>query len=131
MERCPSRRRGAETQIVVPSIIGSRPDEWLPDGFAQRLSARLDCEGPLPQRQPVDWRRLTIRWLPAAAALALLAVCAPRLSRPSTDLPKAVASWGRTEVRDANLPLTTDTSSDVLFGTLLLAADGAANGDDR
>lgn len=72
LDQCESCRTEAENQVLVKRLLASRPEERLPEGLAASIARRLDREGPMVT-PAVDWRRLTIRLLPAAAALALAA----------------------------------------------------------
>jgi hypothetical protein len=123
LERCATCHAEAETQMVVKRTLASRPHEPLPYGFTRRIAARLDAECALFVRRATDWRRWTIRVLPAAAALALVAATVQRFHRPaspSIDLPAALASWAQNEMRLLRSSLSGDLNDQILLGALLM-----------
>jgi hypothetical protein len=123
LERCAACHAEAETQMVVKRTLASRPHEPLPGGFARRLAARLDAECALLVRRPTDWRRWTIRVLPAAAGVVLVAATIQRFNRhtsPSIDLPSALASWAQNEMCLLRPSLSGDLNDQKLLGALLM-----------
>lgn len=125
---CPACRMEAEAQTTVKRLLGARPEEALPDGFSFRLAARLDGEGPLGVPPEIDWRKWTVRLLPAAAGLMIVAGVAhralhdsSRIDRPA-DLPAAVASWVHSEVRTLQAPVDFNLSDRALLWASLMEA---------
>lgn len=122
LEQCDACRFEAEMQRAMQQIVASRPDEPLPDGLAKRIAERLDREGPIVRRTPTDWRRLTLRLAPAAAALIVLAVLARRPGRPGeSDLSRQVVRWGQGEFAEVHPPSGLTSMTDAAaFGLMLL-----------
>lgn len=104
IERCTACRQEAETQVIVKRVLASTPDASLPIGMARRLSMRLDREAARPAA--VDWRAWTVRLLPAAACLVLIAAVVQHIVRRSiaNDVPAAIAAWGHDEIRSVQAP---------------------------
>jgi hypothetical protein len=63
LARCPACLIEAEAQTTVKRLLAARPEEALPEGFALRLAARLDGEGPLGAPRRIDWCKWTVRLL--------------------------------------------------------------------
>jgi hypothetical protein len=143
--RCLTCRLEAEGQITVKRLLASRPEEPLPDGMALRLATRLDAEGALGVPRGIDWRNWTVRLLPAAAGLMLVAGVAHILLRHSSsidqsadrpaDLPAAVAAWGRGEMRALQEPVAVNLSDRALLWASLMRAtpkwDGTGKDDTK
>lgn len=55
LEECPVCRFEADMQMTVRRLIESRVEEPLPEGMAERLTARLSKEGPIVRRSVIDW----------------------------------------------------------------------------
>lgn len=131
LRRCPTCQMEAEAQITVKRLLASRPEQPLPDGFSLRLAARLDAEGPLGVSAGIDWRKWTVRLLPAAAGLILVAGVAHRVLQQSSfiarpaDLPAAVASWGHGEMRALQAPVDLNLSDRALLWASLMEATPA------
>ena len=104
IERCAGCRHEAETQMIVKRILTSAPEAPLPIGMARRIAARLDRDAAT--RIALDWRAWTVRLLPAAACLVLIAALVQHIARrPSApDVPAAIAAWGRDEMRAVQSP---------------------------
>jgi anti-sigma factor RsiW len=124
LDRCEACRAEAENQVLVKRLLASRPEEPLPGGLAAAISRRLDLEGSRAT-PTVDWRRLTIRLLPAAAALGLAAGLVHRAGfGDHRDSSSVVAVWhqywygGQTQISDPKV-------SDAQVLALLLLGDRA------
>lgn len=132
LTRCPACSIEAEAQATVKRLLATRPEEALPEGFALRLAARLDAEAPLGAPQRIDWRKWTVRLLPAAAGLVLVAGLVHRARQDSsidhsTDLPAAVASWAHAQVRTLQTPIDRELSDQALLWASLMEALPAGN----
>jgi len=119
IERCAACHYEAETQMTVKRLLASTPDALLPIGMTRRLAARLDREAASPML--VDWRAWTVRVLPAAACLVLIAAIVQHVVRRSSadDVTAAIAAWGRDEMRAAQSPPLNLDGGQVL-GVLLM-----------
>jgi len=119
IERCARCRHEAETQMIVKRVLSSTPDALLPIGMTRRLAARLDDEAARPAA--VDWRTWTVRLLPAAACLVLIAAIVQHFVRLSSanDVTAAIAAWGRDEIHAVQSPQTS-VDGRQLLGILLM-----------
>ena len=97
LEQCDACRSEAEGQFLVRQILTGRPDEPLPDGFAQRLAARLDDASCGWWLETTNWRAWSIRLMPAAAALLGFALAGSGLGRTRADLSSEIVEWGMHE----------------------------------
>ena len=127
LTRCPACSIEAKAQTTVKRLLAARPEEAPPEGFALRLAARLDAEAPLGAPQGIDWRKWTVRLLPTAAGLVLVAGLVHRAlphspSDQSADLPAAVASWAHARVRDLQTPVDVELSDRALLWASLMEA---------
>ena len=103
------RRDEADEQCLVRRILMERPTEPLPDGFAQRLSARLDRSSPGAWLVTIDWRAWSIRLMPAAVALLGFAFAGSDQGRNRTDISSEIVEWGMHESGVAVLNLLDDS----------------------
>lgn len=128
LARCPACSIEANVQTTVKRLLAARPEEALPEGFALSLAARLDAEGPLGAPQRIDWRKWTVRLLPAAAGLMLVAGVTHRVRRDSSsidqsaDRPAVVASWAHARVRALQTPVDLELSDRALLWASLMEA---------
>ena len=127
LTQCPACSIEAEAQTTVKRLLAARPEEALPKGLALRLAARLDAEAPLGAPQGIDWRQWTVRLLPVAAGLALVAGMVHGAREDSSidqwpDLPAAVASWAHAQVRVLQTPVDLDISDRALLWASLIEA---------
>lgn len=68
---CASCREGVDAQALVSAVLAARPVSPVPDGFAERLAARLSAERGWVGL--ADWQAWTLRLAPVAAAWGLVA----------------------------------------------------------
>lgn len=125
VERCPACAVEVETQMLVKRVLGAAPMLPLPAGAAGRLAARLDDEARRTKRA-VDWRTLTMKLVPVAACLVVIAaVLHHAIRRPdAVEVSAAIADWGRDEIRALQSPRIDHAASDLrLIGVLLIEAD--------
>ena len=130
IERCATCGDEAETQMLVKRVLGATPHVPLPAGVARRIAARIDAEAER-RVAVVDWRAWTVRLLPAAACLVLIAAIAHQLARRSvtSEVSAAIAAWGRAEIRSLESPrLGADNRH--LLGVLLMEAPSASPPND-
>ena len=125
IERCAACRHEAETQMIVKRVLASTPEASLPIGMARRLAVRLDREAA--GRVAIDWRAWTVRLLPAAACLVLIAAVVQHIVRRSIadDVTVAIAAWGRDEMRSVQSPQI-NVDGRQLLGVLLMDTPSAA-----
>jgi hypothetical protein len=131
LDHCKACRAEAENQVLVKRLLASRPEESLPSGLAAALSNRLDLEGPIVA-PTVDWRKLTIRLLPAAAVLGLAAGLVYRAGfADRTDSSSLAAFWhqymdaGQVQLSDP------DVTDEQVFALLLLGDDAHPDEGER
>jgi hypothetical protein len=130
IERCGACRVEAETQILVKRVLGATPHVPLPAGVAQRIASRIDVEAGR-RTAAVDWRAWTVRLLPAAACLVLIAAIVHQIARRSvsSEVSAAIADWGRDEIRSLQSPRI-GTDSRQLLGVLLMDAQSTSSQKD-
>lgn len=99
LERCPECHEQSETQLLVRRVLASRPAEMVPDGFSERLAARLAAEAGPAWLDAVNWRRWSLGLVPAAAAILWLALVVERPAEgtSSIDTASALITWGMQE----------------------------------
>ena len=130
IERCGACRVEADTQMLVKRVLGARPQVALPAGAAQRIAARIDVEAGR-RAAAVEWRAWTVRLLPAAACLVLIAAVVHQIARRSMsgEVSAAIAEWGRDEIRSLQSPRV-GTDSRLLLGVLLMDAPSTSSQKD-
>ncbi len=116
--------------MLVKRLLGATPPVPLPAGVAQRIAARVDVEAGRCAAA-VDWRAWTVRLLPAAACLVLIATIVHHIARRSvsSEVSAAIADWGRDEIRSLHSPRI-GTDSRLLLSVLLMDAQSAPSQKD-
>jgi anti-sigma factor RsiW len=114
---CPTCRAEVETQLSVRWVLSRRPEDVLPDGFAERLALALDREQPRVLEE-ANWRKWSIWLLPAAAALLIVAINGERPSSVPS-LGAVVASWEIQKSAELRLLTQQDLTEESLLIALL------------
>jgi hypothetical protein len=106
-------------QRLVSEALGSMPPPDVSAGFLSRLNARIDAaQGADGWFGLADYRAWTLRLLPAAAVLALVAIFWPASSTPAV----AAASFSPSSAGDWQR----DVTANALLEAALLSAKGDA-----
>ncbi len=71
LDGCAACREAGGGQDDVAAVLSARPDAVAPPGFAARVMAHLD--GPPTWLDVINWRRWTVRLVPLAATLLVVA----------------------------------------------------------
>jgi hypothetical protein len=130
IEWCATCRVETETQMLVKRVLGATPHLPLPAGVAQRIAVRIDAEAER-RAAAVDWRAWTVRLLPAAACLVLIAAIVHQIARRSvsSEVSAAIAAWGRDEIRSLETPRI-GSDNHQLLGVLLIDAHSTSSQED-
>lgn len=123
VDRCAGCRYEAATQFDVKRVLASRPEDPLPAGFAEQLSARLTRERfPYSWIDLANWRAWGVGVLSAAAALFVTIVTADVPVLPpaeSLDLSAAVIAWDTPAGEITALLVQSDVGDEMLLTALL------------
>jgi hypothetical protein len=103
-------------QDLVAAALASAPPPEVSTGFLARVNARIDAERDAGWLALADFRTWTLRLVPAAAALALIAVLWPATASDSAAKSATVTTQTFTPASE------TDWQQDVSADALLEAA---------
>ncbi len=131
---CDRCREAAVAQRDVAMALASRPEDAVSSSFAARVAERIARgEGPDWLRL-ADWRWLSIRLAPAAAALLIVGAAFLERERQSSQPPPlsaVVETWANTTAADRDqVPVTSvlwqsDVNDDAALLTVLTAPPDA------
>lgn len=125
LSTCAACRRLLDDQVAVRSMLAAAPVPEAPRDFLARVNAAIDAEDA-GWFGLVDFRAWTLRLVPAAAAIALVALLWPSSGATSTSAASQTAAVG--EFRPSRV---TDWERDVSANALLDAALRAPRRDSN